>query len=654
MKSNTRWIALFSLTTLNILNYIDRNIFSALAPAIQREFSFTDTQLGLLGSGFIFAYTFVSPVFGTIGDRGNRSRTMAGGVILWSAATAWTGLTTSFIGQMIARISVGLGEAAYSVIAPTVVADFFSRTSRGKVFAIYSCAIPVGSALGYVIAGILEPRFGWKQSFFFVGVPGLVLAFVLFFLKDPPRGGSDDPVVKDLSRATGIEAKDDLSVVSTYKMLFKNGGFMLTVLGYSAYTFVVGGLAFWMPTYIVRYFPEVTMAHGNMVFGGIMVVGGFIGTIVGGWWSDHIEKKSGNGYLKVCFYSMMISVPLFFYALTFKDFKTFSIVLFFLDIALFLGMSPLDAAIIAYVRPKYRATGLALTVFLIHALGDGISRVLMGVVSDSYGLRAAVMVLPWGLFIAGLFWAAVFILYWQTVPLPKNALKIPRRQAHRGFRPTSSVQENTLAAFRLARENGAEMTECDVQVSSDGVVVVFHDYDLKRLGGGSSDFVSQLTAADLLSRANAGTLEALLTDADSPRLVNIELKSRELFGKSGLERALVEVVNRVGASERVMVSSFNPFALRRMSKFAPDIPRALLVTGADDKDNAIYLRKAWLAFWARPHILNQDANDLTPKVIQGYADRGVPVIAWTVNEESRARELEAAGVMSVITDRLFR
>ena len=646
MNSRSRWIALFALTGLNILNYIDRNIFAALAPAIQRDLGFTDTQLGLLGSGFIFAYTLISPLFGYLGDRGNRSRSMAGGVIVWSAATALTGMMHSFAGQMFARIAVGFGEAGYSVIAPTVVLDYFKRAVRGKIFAVYACAIPVGSALGFVLGGLLEPRVGWQNSFYIVGVPGVILAGILFFLKDPKRGGTDEEF-----GAAKIEAP---SVVATYKSLFKNGGFMLTVLGYSAYTFVVGGLAFWIPTYIVRYFEGVTLAHGNLVFGGITVVGGFVGTGIGGWWADRIEKKSGNGFLKVCFYSMLISVPLFIYALTLRDFKTFAIALFFLDVALFLGMSPLDAALLGYVRPEFRATGMALTVFLIHVLGDGISRVLMGVVSDSHGIHAAVAILPWGLAIAGVFWFAVYVFYWQTLPWPMGGLKFPKRQAHRGYRPSTDIQENTLAAFRLAKENGAEMVECDVQISKDGKVVIFHDTDLKRLGGGSGDLVAQLTAEELRQRTGAPLLEELLNDSKSPKMVNIELKSTELFEKSGLERAVIEVVRKTGAANRVLFSSFNPFALRRVSKLAPEIPRALLISGEKEKDNAIYLRRGWFAFLARPHLLHQDARDLTPRVLECYEARGVPVAAWTVNDEARARELDAAGVRSLISDRLFK
>ena len=136
VSTRTRWFTLFALTSINILNYIDRNIISALVPAIQADLHFTDTQMGLLASGFTLAYTVIAPVFGAIGDRGPRLKTMAVGVMIWSAATAWSGIARSFATQMAARVTVGLGEAGYSVIAPSVIADHFTRSQRGRVFAI--------------------------------------------------------------------------------------------------------------------------------------------------------------------------------------------------------------------------------------------------------------------------------------------------------------------------------------------------------------------------------------------------------------------------------------------------------------------------------------------------------------------------------------
>lgn len=635
------WFALFVLTSINLLNYIDRYILSALLPAIKEDLQFTDEQLGLLGSAFVFAYTFSAPFFGNLGDRWNRPRIMAVGVSLWSFATAACGFMKTFPALFCTRAVVGFGESAYSVIAPSSIADSFSKESRGKVFAIYSGALTVGSALGYVLGGLLEARVGWQKSFFVVGVPGLFMALLLFFMPDSKRGASDD-----------AENTAPDPVKEVYLGLFKNGGFMFTVLGYAAYTFVVGGMAFWMPSYLVRYF-NVSLAEANIQFGTMTVAGGLVGTLLGGALSDWIEKRSGNGFLKVAVLSMLLSAPLFRFALTMTDYHSFMVALFALEVALFLCISPLDAAVVSYVRPTWRATAMSLNVFLIHALGDGISYFTIGRLSDQFDLRSAIGFLPWVLLIAAALWAVVFIVYWQPMAWPKGAMKLPRWQAHRGYRPQdSNVVENTIEAFRRARIAGAEMCECDVQLSRDGEVVIFHDEDLKRLGG-RSDRVCDLSADELYQLVQVPRLKDLLADSEAPRLINIEIKSSEFWGRSGIEAACVRLVREAQAEGRVLFSSFNPFALRRLAKIAPDIPRALLVTNEPHESNKLYLRKMWLGFWARPHLLHIDHRDLTPDKAEGFSNRGLRVVTWTVNEPERARRLIEMGVASVISDVIF-
>ena len=649
MIAKTRWVALVALTAINLLNYIDRYIFSALLPAIKADLKFTDTELGVLGSAFLFAYVFASPLFGLLGDRGGRSRIMAYGVGIWSLATAFSGLTTSFLGQFLTRAAVGFGESAYSVIAPSSIADYFSKRSRGKIFAIYSGAIPVGSALGYVIGGWLEPRVGWQKSFFVVGVPGLILAVLLFFMRDPERGASE---VEGATFDGAAGTRLDRPLKDVYIALFKNGGFLFTVLGYAAYTFVVGGMAFWMPSYLVRYF-DVSLETANVQFGTLTVVGGFLGTLLGGIWADRTERTSGNGFLKVSFISMLISAPLFWVALSMRDYRSFMVSLFVLEVALFICISPLDAAVISYVRPAWRSTAMALNVFLIHVLGDGISRTLMGVVSDRWDLRAAIAILPWALLLAALCWAIGFIVFWQAAHWPSGAIKMPRWQAHRGFRPAGSgAVENTLEAFRLARSAGAEMSECDVQLTSDREAVVFHDGDLKRLGG-RAEKVINLTAAQMRAQMNAPKLAELLADPGAPPFINIELKTSQAGGRGYLEEACVRAVREARADGRVIFSSFNPFAVARLARLAPEIPRALLVTDEVDAENKTYLRKMWLGFWARPNMVNLDQRMINPGLVEAFSERGTRVYAWTVNDTARARELIAMGTAGVISDVIF-
>lgn len=655
----TRWTALIVLTGINLLNYIDRYIFSALAPAMQKDLGFTDTELGLLGSAFILAYIVLAPVCGWWGDRGSRPKIMAVGVAVWSAATALSGVARTFTGQLLARVAVGVGESAYSVIAPSSIADLFPKSARGRVFAIYSGAIPVGSALGYVLGEQLQKAFGWEKAFFFVGIPGLLCAALLFFLKDSARGSQDEtesfggePRVATQSlpsKNDGARTRNPwVGFWETCRTLFKNGGFKTVVLGYAAYTFVVGGMAFWMPAYIDRYFQ---VENGITIFGGVTVVGGFIGTLLGGWWADRIEKKSGNGFLKVCIWSMVLAAPLFALMLRMTDFKSFIVALFFMEVALFLCISPLDAAVITYVRPAMRSTAMALNIFVIHALGDGISRALIGTISDQSGLKTAIAFCPPILALAGVIWFVGLVLYWHPLKWPEHGVRLPEFIVHRGYWKPTGLQENTLEAFRAARTHGARMVELDVMLSSDGRAVVFHDVDLNRISGREA-LVSSTSSQDMKAWVNAPLLEEVLRDPRVTEFVNIELKTGEMFNDR-LEREVARVVRETGAVSRVEFSSFNPFALRRLAKLIPEVPRALLATEEVHPRNHLYLRKMWLGFYCRPHIVHLDEAMITPERVERWNDRGLDVVAWTVNDEMRAKELKSINVRTLISDELL-
>ena len=184
--------ALAVLAFINLLNYLDRWVVAAVVESIKRsELHLSDTQLGFVGTGFIIVYTFTSPFFGTLGDRRARPPLIAIGVALWSIATALAGFARGFGTLFTARSAVGVGEAAYGTIAPALLADFFPLEKRGRVLAAFYAAIPVGSAAGYVLGGIVDQHFGWRAAFWIAGTPGLLLSAFVLAVKDPPRGLHD-------------------------------------------------------------------------------------------------------------------------------------------------------------------------------------------------------------------------------------------------------------------------------------------------------------------------------------------------------------------------------------------------------------------------------------------------------------------------------
>src|ERR687885_1176016 len=180
------------LTLINLFNYLDRFVLPAVLPSIKRsELRPSDTALGFLGSGFIIVYMLSAPIIGALGDRRSRPRFIAAGVAVWSVATALGGLARNYLALLGARALVGIGEAAYGTISPALLADYFPARLRGRVFAIFFMATPVGSALGYVVGGVVDHLYGWRHAFFVAGVPGLLLAALALRLHDPGRGSRD-------------------------------------------------------------------------------------------------------------------------------------------------------------------------------------------------------------------------------------------------------------------------------------------------------------------------------------------------------------------------------------------------------------------------------------------------------------------------------
>jgi glycerophosphoryl diester phosphodiesterase/predicted MFS family arabinose efflux permease len=631
LKTGRRILAL--LTLINLFNYLDRYILVALSPAIKRDLALSDTEVGFLVTAFMFSYFLVSPVFGWLGDRKPRLRLMSLGVGVWSLATAASGLGRSAAQLLGARLFVGVGEAAYGAISPSLLRDLFPKNVAGKVFAVFFMAIPVGSALGFLLGGVLEKTVGWRSAFFVAGVPGLLLAASLLFLAEPRRGAFDEP-----------SGEAHLPLRDLAAALWSNPAYVLTVLGYCAYTFVLGGIAVWIPHYIERYL-GVPAADGNMAFGAITVVAGFLGTFVGGSLADRWARTGADAYLKLSALSMFAALPVYLLVMAVRSFPVFCLFTFVLEFLLFLSTSPVNAEIVNCVSPKMRATANAAAIFAIHLLGDAVSPPLVGFVSDRTGsLHAGMMLFAAVIVASGAIWGWKVVGEWEAVPWPEGALRLPRSQCHRGFH--ERAPENTLAAFRAAAEAGAPMVELDVRLARDGQAVVIHDADIRRVAG-REGVVRELTSPELRERAGAPTLREVLEDPACRSLfVNVELKHCP-----GQNRALAAAVAEAarGFEARVLFSSFNPLLLGAMARLLPGVPRALLATGERDPENKIYLRRMWLAFLARPHMLNYDGRFYTERLARRLAARHVPVALWTVESPEEARKFLAMGAESIIS-----
>jgi MFS transporter, Spinster family, sphingosine-1-phosphate transporter len=403
--SSPNWV-LAVLAFINLFSYLDRYVVSGVLESLKNAgLGLSDTNLGSLMSGFLVVYTLLAPVFGALGDRRSRPRLIAIGVACWSFATALSGFAVNFLTLFAARAAVGVGEAAYVTIAPSLLSDYFPIRLRGRVMAIFFCAIPVGSALGYVVGGLVDKSYGWRAAFFVAGVPGLLLATLCLFLRDPPRGVQDGEAAAAPAAAAPPATRSSISRETwlTYGRLLRNKPYALTVLGYAAYTFAVGGLAYWMPAFLERV-RGISRSEATVSFGTIVVVTGFVGTFIGGWMGDYFARRSRQAHLYLSAVATLIAAPFVWMALTTSSHSLYQFYMVTAQLCLFLSTGPINAAIVNLVVANERATAIALSVFAIHLLGDALSPFLVGALSDLFSLGQAVRILPAAVLIGGFVW----------------------------------------------------------------------------------------------------------------------------------------------------------------------------------------------------------------------------------------------------------
>jgi MFS transporter, Spinster family, sphingosine-1-phosphate transporter len=368
---------LLLLTSLNLLNYADRNVLFAVQPLVQDEFHVNKAQIGLLTSAFLICYMIAAPFVGPLADRYSRKMIIVFGAIFWSGLTLLTAVTHTYTELLIRHTLVGIGEATFVTIAPTFVVDLFSERVRARILGIFYLAIPVGSAAGYLLAGHLAPLYGWRFPFYIAAAPGFLLAIAVLFVKEPERGGFDSPQ-KTPERGTVLG-------------LARNPAFLTATLGMAAMTFSLGGIQVWMPQFLYSE-RHYSLESANLTFGLIVVVDGILASLAGGWLGDYLLPRMKSSYYLVSAVSMGLGVPVMIVALFVRG----SIMVPAIAVAAFfllLNTSPLNAAVINSADAHIRATAIAVNIFLIHILGDVPSPTMMGWVADHHTLQTA-FILP--------------------------------------------------------------------------------------------------------------------------------------------------------------------------------------------------------------------------------------------------------------------
>lgn len=406
--------ALIILTFLNFLDYLDRYLIASLASPVKAEMGLSDRAFGFLGTAFFLVYFLSSPVFGYLGDRYGRTRLMAGGAVLWSLATSLTYWVAAYPTLVLARGLVGVGEASFGTLAPAHLADLLPYSRRSRAMGFFYLALPVGTALAYLLGGLVGSKWGWRPVFLLAGIPGMLLAALI--LRLPEIGGGGREVAS--GEASGPAAPNHLAITRPSLWtgaleLWRLSTLRRVTLGYGMVTFTLGGLAFWMPRYLETV-KGLSMAQANYLLFGAVTVAGGLGILTGGFLGDRLQTYTLKAPLLVSGLGVALSIPLAALAIFAPSPYFYVPGLVGAIFLLFLNPGVITAVVVSVAGARRRAQAVALNIVVIHLVGDVPSPFLIGWLADVMGLK-------WGvsLTLVTLLVGAVLIL-WAMTYLPQD------------------------------------------------------------------------------------------------------------------------------------------------------------------------------------------------------------------------------------------
>jgi sugar phosphate permease len=393
--------AFIILLTINILNYTARSTLPAVQTHVKADFGLTDTQLGLLNSSFLLIYGLATLPLGMWADKGKRKHIIAICVSIWSVFTALGGLTQNFIQIFTTQAFLGIGEAGYAPASLSLIGDYFPKEVRGRMLSIWSTGNLFGTAIGLALGGLIADRFGWRWAFYVVGIPGLIVAFLIWRAVEPQRGASDarEQNEHEISMAHGSLGK---GFASTVRQLLKIPTYWVLVGAFICSFFIIGAAIAWLPTYLIRTF-ELTTTKAGTLSAGSLAGGSLIGTLLGGWLADILQRRFPQGRMTTAALAFLLGAPLCWLALSLHQLGAFIAAFIVAIICLSMCLGPIQAIIQDITMPDIRSTAIGLALLLGHLLGDASSPFIIGRISDAHSLGFALLVTgPTSLFLAGL------------------------------------------------------------------------------------------------------------------------------------------------------------------------------------------------------------------------------------------------------------
>jgi MFS transporter, Spinster family, sphingosine-1-phosphate transporter len=383
------------LTALNFVNYLDRFVLAAVLPRVEVDLALSKFQAGLLYTAFLSVFLLTCPLFGALGDRVPRKYLLAFGAFVWSAATLASGLSSTLTTLLIARAFVGVGEASFTTLAPTLIDEIAPDAKRGRWLSIFHIAGPLGSALGYIVGGAVEKSYGWHAAFFVAGVPGILLGAAMLLIAEPERKASE---------AASISFMEALRILGRLPLFRK------AVAGYTALTFSMGAFAVWAPSFLVQRF-TMPLASTNFTFGIVTVLAGALATLLGGQLGDRAKRSAAartvqvpdlpfrsnapinvaesddvtRSLLRLCAWGSAFAAVLCAAAFLAPGPKLFFTGAFFCELGVFFSNAPINTVLLRSVPKAIQGRAMAVSILCIHLFGDLSSPALLGLAQDLAG-----------------------------------------------------------------------------------------------------------------------------------------------------------------------------------------------------------------------------------------------------------------------------
>ena len=411
-----RHYVLAVLTITYFFNFADRQVLSVLLEDIKLEFALSDTELGLLsGLAFALFYSTLGIPIARLADRANRMKIVAAACAIWSVATAACGLAANFWHLLIARIFVGVGEAGCAPPTQSTLADYYGKTELSRALAILTAAAPAGAIIGVLIGGYVTQYYGWRYAFFIVGLPGLLIAALVYFtVREPERGRLSETPVRP----------DRPPFLDTVRRLFTDRVFLFVALGHALAVMMAYIAANWAPPLYRRVF-ELGAAEVGLYAALGIIIGGLPGTIAGGVLSDMLVKRDPRWQCWMPAIGLLIAFPLLviapFSATVMAATLVFAAGTFFAQLCL----GPSAALVQMRTDPSERAVAASLYILLSSGLGIGVGPVVVGMLSDGFSTSYGADGLRYAMSSASVIVIAAAIMYLIAAP----ALKAKRVSA---------------------------------------------------------------------------------------------------------------------------------------------------------------------------------------------------------------------------------